>query len=158
VAVKPIPDGYHSVTPYLIIKGVDEALEFYKKAFGAQELLRVPGPGGKIMHAEMKIGDSPIMMSDEWPEAGFTGPLTRGGTTVSILIYCPNVDAFVDRAVTAGVKILKPLQNQFYGDRSATFSDPYGHIWTAATHVEDVSNEEMAKRMAAMKDKGGHCA
>jgi PhnB protein len=156
VAVKPIPDGYHSITPYLIVKGAAAALDFYKKAFGAQELFRFPGPDGKVMHAEFKIGNSPLMMSDEWPEHGFTGPLTRGGTTVSILIYTENVDAFLDRAITAAVKVLKPLQNQFYGDRSATVADPFGHVWTVATHIEDVSSEELQKRMAAMQ-KGGSC-
>jgi PhnB protein len=146
-AVKPIPDGYHSVTPYLIIKGAAEALEFYKKAFGATELMRFPMPGGKIGHAEFTIGDSHLMMADEFPEHGHTGPQTRGGTTVSLLIYTPNVDAFLDRALTAGATLLRPIKDQFYGDRSGTITDPFGHVWTVATHVEDVTQEEMVKRM-----------
>ena len=148
-AVKPIPDGYHSVTPYLIIKGAAEALDFYRKAFGAVELMRFPMPGGKIGHAEFKIGDSHLMMADEFPEHGHAGPQTRGGTTVGLLIYVPSVDAFVDRALTAGAIILRPIKDQFYGDRSGTITDPFGHVWTIATHVEDVAQEEMVRRMQA---------
>ena len=144
--VKPIPDGYHSVTPYLIIKGVAEALEFYKKAFGAIELMRMPGPDGRIGHAEIRIGDSAIMMADEFPDMNCVGPLTRGGPTSSILLYVPNVDALCKQAVAAGAKEVRPIQDQFYGDRSGTYSDPFGHMWTIATHTEDLTPEEMGKR------------
>jgi len=148
--VKPIPDGYHTVTPYLYIKGAASAIEFYKKAFGAVELFRFPGPNNCIMHAEIKIGDSPIMMADEFPQMGVLGPQTRGGATSSILLYVPDVDALAKRAEAAGATVVKPLANQFYGDRSATFADPFGHQWTIATHVEDVSPEELQKRSEAM--------
>jgi len=153
--VKPIPDGYHTVTPYLIIKDAAGAIEFYKKAFGATELFRMPGPDGCIMHAEIRIGDSPIMMADEFPKMGHLGPLSRGGVTSSILLYVPNVDSLAKQAEAAGAKVLKPLANQFYGDRSITLADPFGHQWTIATHVEDVSSAEMQKRSEeAMKQ---HC-
>jgi PhnB protein len=147
--VKSIPDGYHSVTPYLIIKGASDAIEFYKKAFGATELFRMPAPGGKVGHAEIKIGDSPIMLADESPEMGYVGPATLGGTPVSIMIYVEDVDTVYNQAIAAGGKELKPLQDQFYGDRSGSLKDPFGHTWHVATHKEDVSPEEMDKRMAA---------
>lgn len=147
--VKPIPDGYHSVTPYLVIKGAAEAIEFYKKAFGATELFRMPQPDGKVGHAEIKIGDSPIMLSDEHPELGYTGPTTIGGTPVSLMIYVDDVDTVFKRAIAEGAEQQKPVQDQFYGDRSGTLKDPFGHIWTVATHKEDVTPEEMDKRMAA---------
>jgi PhnB protein len=153
--VKPIPDGYHTVTPYLIIKNAAAAIDFYKKAFGAAELFRYPGPNGNIMHAEIKIGDSIIMMADEFPDMGHVGPQTRGGATSSILLYVPDVDAFAMQVEAAGAKVLRPLQDQFYGDRSATFADPFGHLWTVATHKEDVTPAEMEKRQAAMKGQGG---
>jgi PhnB protein len=148
--VKPIPEGYHSVTPYLITKGAADALEYYKKAFGAIELFRMDH-GGKIGHAEIKIGDSPIMLADEYPEMGYVSPKTLGGTPVSIMIYVPDVDTTYKQAIDAGGVELKALQDQFYGDRSGTLTDPFGHVWTVATHVEDVSPEEMEKRMAAHK-------
>jgi PhnB protein len=151
--VKPIPDGYHTVTPYLYIKGAAEALEFYKKAFGATELFRMPMPGGRIGHAEIKIGDSPIMLADEHPEMGVRGPLTLGGTSSSIMIYVADVDARFQQAVAAGATIARPLKDQFYGDRSGTVTDPFGHQWTLATHVEDVPHDEMARRMDAMMKK-----
>ncbi len=154
MAAKPIPDGYHTVTPYLIIKNAAGAIDFYKKAFGAKELFRMPGPDGKVMHAEIKIGDSPIMMADEFPEMNCLGPQTRGGPTSSILLYVPDVDSLFKRVEAAGGKVVRPLQDQFYGDRSATFSDPYGHMWTIATHKEDLTMEEMEKRKAAMKGQG----
>ena len=147
--VKPIPDGYHSVTPYLIIKGAADAIEFYKKAFGATELFRMPRPGGKVGHAEIKIGDSPIMLSDEAPELGCASPTTLGGTPVSIMIYVDDVDTIFKRAIAAGGEQQKPVQDQFYGDRSGSLKDPFGHVWHVATHVEDVSPEEMDKRAAA---------
>ena len=146
--VKPIPDGYHSVTPYLVIKGAADAIEFYKKAFGATELFRMEN-GGKVGHAEIKIGDSPIMLSDEHPEMGFVGPTTLGGTPVSIMIYVDDVDTVFSQAIAAGGKELKPLKDQFYGDRTGSLTDPFGHVWHVGTHKEDVSPEEMEKRMAA---------
>jgi PhnB protein len=155
MAVKPIPDGYHTVTPYLVVQGASKALDFYKKAFGATELFRMPGPGGKVMHAEIKIGDSPVMLADEFPEMDARGPQALGGTPVGLMIYCEDVDAVFDRAVTAGAKVLRPVVDQFYGDRSGTLSDPFGHKWTIATHKEDVPMAEMQRRMAAMKPPGG---
>jgi PhnB protein len=145
---KPIPDGYHSVTPYLIIKGAADAIEFYKKAFGATELFRMDHEG-KVGHAEIKIGDSPIMLADENLEMGYKGPTTLGGTPVSIMIYVDDVDTIFKQALAAGGEQQKPLQDQFYGDRSGTLKDPFGHVWHVATHVEDVSPEEMEKRMAS---------
>ena len=146
--VKPIPEGYHSVTPYLIINGATAALDFYKKAFGAVELFRMEH-GGKIGHAEIKIGDSPIMLADEQPEMGFAGPQSLGGTPVSLMIYVEDVDTIYKQAINAGGTELKALQDQFYGDRSGTLKDPYGHVWTVATHKEDVTPEEMDKRIKA---------
>ena len=146
--VKPIPDGYHSLTPYLIVDGAAEALEYYKKAFGATELFRMDH-GGKIGHAEMKIGDSPFMLADGHPEIGYKGPKAYGGTPVSLMIYVEDCDAIYKQALDAGGTELKPLQDQFYGDRSGTLTDPFGHVWTVATHKEDVTPEEMDKRMAA---------
>ncbi len=152
MSVSPIPEGYHSVTPYLILKNAADAIEFYKKAFGAVELLRIPAPGGKIGHAEIKIGDSPVMLSDEYPDMGFKGPESLGGTPVSLMIYVDDVDKIFPQAIAAGGKEVRPLQNQFYGDRSGTLTDPFGHVWTISTHVEDIPEEELAKRAeAAMK-------
>jgi PhnB protein len=151
--VKPIPEGYHSVTPYLIINGAADAIEFYKKAFGATELFRM-AKEGKVGHAEIKIGDSPIMLSDEHPEMGYLSPTTLGGTPVSIMIYVEDVDTIFNRAIAAGGKQLKPLQDQFYGDRSGSLKDPFGHVWHVATHKEDVSPEDMEKRMAASAQGG----
>jgi len=146
--VKPIPEGYHSVTPYLIISGAAEAIEFYKKAFGAIELFRMDHQG-KIGHAEIRIGDSPIMLADEQPAMGYVGPQALGGTPVSLMIYVDDVDAIYKQAISSGAVELKALQDQFYGDRSGTLKDPYGHIWTIGTHKEDVTPEEMDKRIAA---------
>jgi len=154
MAVKPIPEGYHTVTPYLVVKGGARALDFYKQAFGAKELFRFPGPGGKIMHAEIKIGDSPIMLADEFPEMGATSPESLGGTPVGIMLYVENVDALFNKAVAAGAKVSRPVIDQFYGDRSGTVTDPFGHKWTIATHKEDVSPEEMQKRAAAAQKPG----
>ena len=153
--VSPIPEGYHSVTPYLVMKNAATAIEFYKKAFGAVELLRMAAPGGKIGHAEIKIGDSPVMLADEYPDMGFKGPESLGGTPVSLMIYVDDVDKIYPQAIAAGGKEVRPLQNQFYGDRSGTLTDPFGHVWTISTHVEDVPEEELAKRgEAAMKEAG----
>jgi PhnB protein len=149
--VKPIPDGYHTVTPYLYIKGAASALEFYKKAFGASELMRFADPTGRIGHAEIKIGDSIVMLADEHPEMGVRSPQTLGGAGFGILLYVQDVDKAFNQAVSAGGKIVRPLTDQFYGDRSGTLEDPFGHTWTLATHKEDVSMEEMHKRMAATK-------
>lgn len=151
MAVKPIPDGYSSVTPYLVLNGAARAIEFYKQAFGATELLRFAMPGGKLGHAEIKIGNAPIMLADEMPEMGYRGPRALGGTPVGILLYVEDADAMFNRAVAAGATVVKPVQDQFYGDRSGTLTDPFGHQWTVATHKEDVPLEEMHQRMAAMK-------
>jgi PhnB protein len=154
MAVKPIPDGYHSVTPYLIVSGAAAAIEFYKRAFGATELVRMPGPGGKVMHAEVKIGDSPVMLADEVPEMGHRGPQALGGTPVSIMLYVQDADKVFNQAVAAGAKVMRPLQDQFYGDRSGTITDPYGHVWTIGTHKEDLTPEEIDRRFAEqMKQK-----
>jgi PhnB protein len=150
MAVKPIPDGYNSVTPYLSIKGATEALEFYKKAFGAVELYRLTMPNGTIGHAEIQIGNSRIMLADEFPEMGSRGPKTLGGSPVGFCIYLEDVDKAATKATAAGAKVVRPVQDQFYGDRSGTFEDPFGHVWTLATHKEDVSPEEMKRRMANM--------
>ena len=147
--VKPIPQGYHSVTPYLIINGATAALDYYKKVFGATEIMRFDAPGGKIGHAEIKIGDSPIMLADEVPERGYRSPKSMGGTPVSIMLYVQDVDAVFNRAVAAGAKVEQPVKDQFYGDRTGTIEDPFGHKWTIGTHVEDVTPEEMKRRMAA---------
>ncbi len=149
MAVKQIPEGYHSVTPYLIIQGATAAIEYYKQAFGAIELMRMPAPGGKIGHAEIKIGDSPIMLADEFPEMGHKSPKTLGGSPVSIMIYVEDVDTVFARAITAGGTEQRPVKDQFYGDRSGTLEDPFGHVWHVATHKEDVPAEEMARRASA---------
>ncbi len=146
--VKPIPEGYHSVTPYLIIKGAAEAIEFYKKAFGATELFRMAQPDGRVGHAEIKIGDSPIMLADEFPEMGHKSPTTLGGSPVSLMIYVEDVDAVFASAIAAGAKEDRPVEDKFYGDRGGSLSDPFGHLWHIATHKEDVSPEEMQKRAA----------
>ncbi len=156
MAVKPVPEGYHTVTPYLIIQGASQALEFYKKAFAAEELVRMGGPDGKIGHAEIKIGDSMIMLADEHPEMGYRGPKAYGGSPVGIHLYIDDVDSMFRKAIAAGAKELRPLKDQFYGDRSATFEDPFGHVWTISTHKEDVPPDEMERRMAAyMKEQAG---
>ncbi|MCU1266903.1 MAG: uncharacterized protein JWM21_3221 [Acidobacteria bacterium] len=154
-AVKPIPDGYHSVTPYLIIKGAADAIEFYKKAFGATELFRMPQPDGKIGHAEIKIGDSPIMLADEFPDMKYLGPQTLGGSAVSLLIYVEDVDAVFNQAIAAGAEQQRPVEDKFYGDRGGSLVDPFGHVWHIATHTEDISPEEMEKRAAAAAHSHG---
>jgi PhnB protein len=148
--VKPIPDGYHTVTPYLIVNDAVAAMEFYKQAFGAEELLRLEMPGGTIGHAEIKIGDSVIMLADECPEMGATSPKSLGGSAGSIMLYVEDVDASFERAVAAGGITKRPLTDQFYGDRSGTLEDPFGHGWTIATHIEDVSPEEIDRRFEEM--------
>ncbi|HET8541549.1 MAG TPA: VOC family protein [Anaeromyxobacter sp.] len=152
--VKPVPDGYHSLTPYLIVNGAPRAIEFYVRAFGAAELMRMPEPGGRIGHAELRIGDSIVMLADEHPEIGALGPETIGGSPVTLLLYVQDVDATVARAVSAGARLTRPVANQFYGDRSGAVTDPFGHVWFVATHVEDVSPDELERRRAAQGARG----
>jgi len=144
--VKPIPDGYHSVTPYLIVRGGAEAIEFYKKAFGAEERFRMPGPGGKVMHAEIQIGDSVVMLGDEWPEMGVKSPHSLGGPGVSVMLYVTDVDASFKQATAAGAKAKQPPTDMFWGDRYGKLTDPFGHEWGIATHIEDVAPDEMERR------------
>ena len=152
--VQPIPTGYTGVTPYLIIRGATRALDFYKKAFGAVELVRFPGPDGTIGHAEMKIGEGVVMLADEMPDSPYRSPDAFGGTPVSLMFYVANVDARFAQAISAGAAVQREVKDQFYGDRSGTLTDPFGHIWTIATHTEDVSPEEMKRRLAAMVPGG----
>ena len=149
-AVKFIPEGYHTVTPHLAVRDAAKAIEFYAKAFGAEELFRMPGPGGVVMHAEVRIGDSIVMLGEESPEMGASSPQTIGGSPVNLLIYVQDVDASFARAEKAGCKVRMPATDMFWGDRYGKVQDPFGHNWGLATHKEDVSPEEMAKRMAAM--------
>jgi PhnB protein len=148
--VKAIPEGYHTMTPYLIVDGAARAIDFYTKIFGATEKMRMPGPGGKVGHAELELGDTMIMLADEHPEMGAQAPRAFGGTPVSLMVYVPDVDATVAKATAAGAKVVRKVENQFYGDRMGTIEDPFGHRWHVATHVEDVSPDELAKRAAAM--------
>ena len=154
MAVKAIPEGYHSVTPYLIIGGAADAIEFYKNAFGATELFRFPSPDGKVGHAEIKIGDSHIMLADEYPDMGYKGPKSIGGSSVSLMIYVDDVDTVFDRAVAAGGAAKEAVTDKFYGDRMGTVVDPFGHVWHVATHKEDVSVEEMQRRAKAAHGGG----
>ena len=147
--VKTIPEGYHTATPYLIVKNASNAIDFYKKAFGATELMRMAGPGGRIRHAEIKIGDSAIMLADESPETPYRSPQSLGGSAMFILLYVEDVDAMFEQAVAAGATVQRPVADQFYGDRTGGVTDPFGHVWYIATHKEDVSPEEMKKRAAA---------
>ncbi|MES2217179.1 MAG: VOC family protein [Pseudomonadota bacterium] len=148
--VNPIPAGYTTVTPYLVMQNAAEALEFYKKAFNAVENFRMPMPNGNIGHAELKIGNSMVMMADECPEMSFYGPKKFGGSPVSLHLYVDNVDEWFKRAITAGGKEIKPVADQFYGDRMGMLQDPFGHMWTLSTHVEDLTMEEITKRKDAM--------
>ena len=154
MSVKPIPEGYHTATPYLAVDDAAEALEYYKRAFGAKERGRMEAPDGKIGHAEIQIGDSLVMLSDPFPQASTRTPKELGGTTASVFLYVENVDAFVQRAVDAGATVSMEVADQFWGDRFGTITDPFGHSWSVATHIEDVPPEEMAERakaaMAAM--------
>lgn len=145
--VRPIPEGYHTATPYLICNGAADAIEFYKRALGAVEVMRMPMPGGKLGHAEIKIGDSHIMLADESPENGIHSPQHFGGTPVSVLLYVEQVDTVFNQAVSAGAKAVRPPQDMFYGDRTSWIIDPFGHSWYIHTHVKDVSPEEMRKAM-----------
>jgi PhnB protein len=148
VTVKPIPEGYPQVTPYLHVDGASAAIEFYATVFGATERMRMPEPDGRIGHAELQIGESLIMLSDEYPELGVRSPKALGGTSVTMSVYVEDVDGVFDRALQAGATVLRPIQDQFYGDRSGTLEDPFGHRWSVATHIEDVPPEEMEKRAA----------
>jgi PhnB protein len=150
MAVHPIPEGYHSITPYLVVDGAAAAIDWYKRALGATEILRMP-MGDRIGHAEIRIGDSVVMLSDEWPDMNLLGPKKRGGVTSSLMIYLPDVDAAFARAIEAGATEERPVADQFYGDRTGTLVDPFGHRWMISTHVEDVTPEEMDRRMAAME-------
>jgi len=147
--VKPIPEGFEGATPYLSINGAAAAIDFYKKAFGAQETMRMVGPDGRVSHAELKIGRANLMLADEHPEIGFVGPQTLGGSPVMIHIYVEDVDALAAQAAAAGAEIQRAVADQFYGDRAGQFKDPFGHVWYFATRKEDVSPEEMKKRAAA---------
>jgi PhnB protein len=151
--VRSIPDGYHNITPYLVIKGAASAIDFYKKAFGAIEIMRMPQPDGRVGHAELKFGDSFVMLADEFPEMNVVGPQTLGNSPVGIMLYVDDVDAVFNRALSLGATVNKPLADQFYGDRNGTLIDPFGHKWTIATHKEDVSPEEMERRVAALAKK-----
>jgi PhnB protein len=149
-SVKPVPDGYHTVTPYLAIRRAAAAIEFYAAAFGAEELFRMPGPGGIVMHAEVRLGDSIVMLGEESPEMGATAPPTIGGSAVGLLLYVADVDGACNRATSAGCTLEMPPTDMFWGDRYCKLRDPFGHKWSIATHKEDVSPEEMARRLAAM--------
>jgi PhnB protein len=148
--VSPVPQGHHTAAPYLVVDDANGAIAFYSKAFGAKELFRMPGPGGKLMHAEILIGDSPIMLCDENPEQGARSPKAFSGSPVSVFLYVPDVDALFKKAVAAGATTVVPVTDMFWGDRFAQLVDPYGHSWQIATHVEDVSPAEMEQRMAKM--------
>jgi len=154
-AVKPIPDNYPRVTAYLAIDGAGDAIEFYKNIFGAQERFRMPGPDGRIGHAEIQIGDSVIMMADAMPEMGAVDPKKLGGTPVTLTVYVEDVDATFKNAIKAGAKETQPVEDKFYGDRAGQFDDPWGHRWNVMSHVEDVSPEEMDKRMKAFTAEQG---
>jgi len=154
--VSPIPEGFHTLTPHVIVKGAGEAIEFYKKAFGAEEICRMPGPDGMVMHAEVKIGGSVMMVADEFPSMGVRGP--QGGSPVTLHLYVEDVDAAFEKAVAAGAQVSMPVMDMFWGDRYGKLTDPFGHEWSIATHKEDLTPEEIAKRgEEAMKQMGGDC-
>jgi PhnB protein len=154
MSVNPIPEGYPQVTPYLCVKGAAQAIDFYAAVFGASERMRMPGPDGTIGHAELQLGDSLIMLADEFPDMGNLSPKTIGGTPVTIGIYVADVDDVFAKALAAGATARRPVEDQFYGDRAGQFEDPFGHRWSVSTHIEDVSPEEMEKRAAAMMGGG----
>lgn len=154
-ATKPVPEGFHTVTPHLVCDGAAEAIEFYKKAFGAIEVARMPGPDGRVMHAQLRIGDAPVMLADEMPGCNSFGPRTLKGTPVTLHLYVNDCDAFVARAEEAGARVSMPVSEQFWGDRYGVLQDPWGHQWSVATHVRDVSPQEMAE---AVKRMGAHAA
>jgi PhnB protein len=146
---RPVPEGYHSVTPYLVVDGAARALDFYRQVFHATERMRMAAPGGKVGHAEITIGDSIIMLADEHPEMDARGPRAFGGSPVSVMLYVDDADATVQRALAAGARLVQPVTDKFYGDRSGTIEDPFGHKWHVSTHVEDVPADELARRAAA---------
>jgi len=152
--VKPIPDGYPQVSPYLVVDDAAKAIDFYTKVLGAKERMRMPAPGGKVGHAELQIGDSVVMLADAFPDMGYESSKKIGGTSVTISVFVDDVDKTFATALETGAKELRAVENQFYGDRSGQFEDPFGHRWSVATHVEDVSSEEMGKRAAAMEGGG----
>jgi PhnB protein len=155
MAVRPVPEGYSTVTPFLIVTGAADAIEFYKRAFEAKVLMRFDGPDGHVAHAEIQIGNSRVMLADEYPQMGFRSPKSIGGAGVGIMLYVDNVDTVFKRALEAGAKTHQEVKDQFYGDRSGTLIDPFGHMWTIATHVEDVSEEDLQRRMeSAMSSHG----
>lgn len=156
--VSAIPAGYHGVTPYLFISGADAAIAFYIEAFGAEEVMRLPSPDGLVMHAEIRVGDSHIMLADAMEDAGVHSPDTLGGVASSLMLYVDDVDAVYQRAVDAGATEMRPIEDQFWGDRMGTVIDPFGHQWSIATHVEDVDDEEMQRRFTAMMDDMGGAA
>jgi len=149
ISAKPVPEGFHTATPTLVVRNAAQAIDFYKKVFGAEEIMRMPSPDGKISHAEIKIGDSIIFLSDEFPNMGGKSPQTLGGFTGGIYLYVPDVDAVFEKAVAAGGKAAMPVSDMFWGDRHGNFVDPYGHSWGVSTHTEDLSEEEMGKRAQA---------
>ena len=149
--VKPIPDDYPGITPHLVLKGAAKAMDFYRKAFGAKEIMRFDQPDGRIGHAEMQIREARFMLADEFPEMNILSPQSLGGSGTGLLLYVENVDAVFKQAVAAGATVDRAVQDQFYGDRNGTIIDPFGHKWTIATHIEDVSAEEMERRMKAVK-------
>ena len=151
MAVTAVPEGYHSVTPYLVVDGAAAAIDWYRRAIGATEIMRMP-MGDRIGHAEIRIGDSVVMLSDEWPDMNLLGPKTRGGVTASLMVYVPDVDAAFARAIDAGASEERAVADQFYGDRSGTLVDPFGHRWMISTHIEDVTPEAMQDRMEKMAE------
>jgi PhnB protein len=150
--VKPVPDGYRSITPYLAVKHAADAIDFYRRAFGARERMRLAAPEGKIGHAELEIGDSVVMLADEFPDMDFRGPASLGGTSVTLHLYVKDVDASFRKATEVGAKPVREVRDQFYGDRTGAVRDPFGHVWHLATHKEDLSSEEIARRAKAMLD------
>jgi PhnB protein len=153
--VKPIPDGYPQVSPYLVVDGASGAIDFYVKVLGATERMRMDAPGGKVGHAELQLGESLIMLADEYPDLGFYGPKPGVASPVAISVYVEDVDAVFERAVEAGAQVVQPIEDRFYGDRLGTFEDPFGHRWSVATHVEDVPPDEMARRAAEANEAMG---
>ena len=150
MAVKATPDGYHTVTPYLTVDGAAKAIDYYKRAFGATEVMRFPGPDGRVAHAEIQIGDSRVMLGDTQPQMSQRDPKSLGGSSTGLMVYVEDVDRVFMRAIEAGGNVRDAVKDQFYGDRSGTLEDPFGHVWTIATHVEDVSEKEMQRRMQQM--------